>query len=82
MFTCEWYQKVPASGATKSYVNEPRERWVLGPPGQVVLAVSQVMWTKETTDALASGGRVTMPVTTRGRDRQARKRFKALWAGF
>ena len=33
-----------------------REQWILNWPGQVILAASQVHWTKEVTDAIVEGG--------------------------
>ncbi|KAJ3308630.1 Dynein heavy chain 3, axonemal [Boothiomyces sp. JEL0838] len=39
----------------KAYAETPREKWVLEWPGQVVICVSQIYWTKEVTDALAKG---------------------------
>ncbi|KAJ3276290.1 Dynein heavy chain 3, axonemal [Terramyces sp. JEL0728] len=39
----------------KAYTETPREKWVLEWPGQVVICVSQIYWTKEVTEALAQG---------------------------
>jgi dynein heavy chain len=39
----------------KAYTETPRERWVLEWPGQVVICVSQIFWTKEVTDVLNRG---------------------------
>ena len=38
-----------------SYTTKPREEWILDWPGQVVIAGSQVHWTKEVTDAIVAG---------------------------
>jgi dynein heavy chain len=37
-----------------SYLNTTRERWVLEWPGQVVLVVTAVFWTREVSEAVAS----------------------------
>ena len=37
-----------------SYTTKPREEWILDWPGQVVIAGSQVHWTKEVTDAIVA----------------------------
>ena len=37
-----------------SYANTPREQWVLEWPGQVVLVVTAVYWTREVGKAMAS----------------------------
>ncbi|KAI9189908.1 hypothetical protein H9P43_001341 [Blastocladiella emersonii ATCC 22665] len=42
--------------ALKAYTETPRERWVLEWPGQVVICVGQIFWTKEVQDAIANGG--------------------------
>ncbi|KAI9217055.1 dynein heavy chain, N-terminal region 2-domain-containing protein, partial [Blastocladiella britannica] len=42
--------------ALKAYTETPRERWVLEWPGQVVICVGQIFWTKEVQDAITSGG--------------------------
>nr|CCA18047.1 PREDICTED: dynein heavy chain 7 putative [Albugo laibachii Nc14] len=42
--------------ALESYPYKPREEWVLDWPAQVVLAVSQVFWTREVTEALLDRG--------------------------
>ncbi|KAI8893820.1 dynein heavy chain and region D6 of dynein motor-domain-containing protein [Globomyces pollinis-pini] len=39
----------------KAYNETPRDRWVLEWPGQVVICVSQIYWTKEVTEVLAKG---------------------------
>ena len=39
----------------KAYSDTPRDRWVLEWPGQVVICVSQIYWTKEITQILAKG---------------------------
>jgi dynein heavy chain len=43
--------------ALQAYSATPRDAWVLEWPGQVVLCVSQIFWTKEVTDAIKSGKR-------------------------
>jgi dynein heavy chain, axonemal len=43
------------SNSHKSYVESPRERWVLEWPGQVVICVSQIYWTSEVTQILSRG---------------------------
>ncbi|KNE55583.1 hypothetical protein AMAG_01474 [Allomyces macrogynus ATCC 38327] len=42
--------------AYKAYPESPREKWVLEWPGQVVICVGQIFWTREVQDAIASGG--------------------------
>ncbi|KAF5834888.1 hypothetical protein DUNSADRAFT_8192 [Dunaliella salina] len=42
--------------ALEAFNNRPRERWILEWPGQVVIAVGQVYWTKSVTDAMKDGG--------------------------
>jgi len=42
--------------AIEAFTNRPRERWILEWPGQVVIAVGQVYWTKSVTDAMKDGG--------------------------
>ena len=37
-----------------SYASTPREKWVLEWPGQVVLVVTGVYWTREVGEAMAS----------------------------
>jgi dynein heavy chain, axonemal len=44
------------AAAVKDYATKARERWLLEWPGQVVLAVSQVFWTRAVDDALRLGG--------------------------
>jgi dynein heavy chain len=44
------------SNALKAYSESPREKWVLEWPGQVVICVSQIFWTRELTEAIRSGG--------------------------
>nr|KAJ3422605.1 Dynein heavy chain 3, axonemal [Polyrhizophydium stewartii] len=41
--------------ANKAYMDTPREKWVLEWPGQVVICVSQIYWTKEVTEVLQKG---------------------------
>ncbi|KAI9331944.1 dynein heavy chain and region D6 of dynein motor-domain-containing protein [Obelidium mucronatum] len=40
----------------KAYAETPREKWILEWPGQVVICVSQIFWTKEVTEAIRKGG--------------------------
>lgn len=42
--------------AIGDYANSAREDWILAQPGQVVLSVSQLFFTREVTAALAKGG--------------------------
>src|SRR3546814_4907274 len=42
--------------ALEEYTTLPRVQWVLNWPAQVVLAVSQIYWTREVTTALKDGG--------------------------
>ncbi|ORZ39485.1 dynein heavy chain and region D6 of dynein motor-domain-containing protein [Catenaria anguillulae PL171] len=42
--------------ALKAYTETPRERWVLEWPGQVVICVGQIFWTKEVQEAIQAGG--------------------------
>lgn len=43
------------TSAFKAYTEAPRDQWILEWPGQIVLAVSQIFWTKEVTDVLREG---------------------------
>ena len=43
-----------------AYAKEPRTSWVLKWPGQVVLCVTQIYWTKEVNDAIVAGGYVKL----------------------
>lgn len=45
-----------------SYANTPREKWVLEWPGQVVLVVTGVYWTREVGEAMASKEKGTLQV--------------------
>ncbi|KAJ3092439.1 Dynein heavy chain 3, axonemal [Quaeritorhiza haematococci] len=44
------------TNALKAYAEVPREKWVLEWPGQVVICVSQIYWTKEVTEMINRGG--------------------------
>lgn len=44
------------STALKSYAETKRDKWVLEWPGQVVICVSQIYWTKEVTEVIRKGG--------------------------
>ena len=41
--------------AVTAYVEEPRRKWVLEWPGQVVIAASTIYWTQDVTDAIEHG---------------------------
>lgn len=41
--------------AVEAYSKEPREKWVLEWPGQVVIAGSSIFWTAEATEAIEAG---------------------------
>lgn len=43
--------------AYDAYPNNPREKWVLEWPGQVVICVGQIFWTSSVEAAIASGGK-------------------------
>lgn len=43
------------SKAVRVYVKEPRAKWVLEWPGQVVIAASTVHWTTDVTEAIERG---------------------------
>ena len=45
-----------ARDSIADYATKPRTDWILQWPGQLVLNCGQVYWTKEVTDAIASGG--------------------------
>ncbi|OAJ37962.1 hypothetical protein BDEG_21931 [Batrachochytrium dendrobatidis JEL423] len=42
----------------KAYMDTPREKWILEWPGQVVICVSQIYWTKEVTEVLQKNNSV------------------------
>ncbi|KAK3235325.1 hypothetical protein CYMTET_54468 [Cymbomonas tetramitiformis] len=42
--------------AIQAFPNQPRSKWILEWPGQVVIAVSQVFWTKSVNDAIRKEG--------------------------
>ena len=46
-----------------SYASTPREQWVLEWPGQVVLVVTAVYWTREVGKAMASTEKGTLQVS-------------------
>ena len=41
--------------AVASYVQDPRRKWVLEWPGQIIIAASTVYWTTDVTDAIKNG---------------------------
>ncbi len=38
-----------------SYAEDPRKKWVLNWPGQVVIAVGTIYWTRDVTEAIETG---------------------------
>lgn len=48
--------------ALKSYAETKREHWVLEWPGQVVICVSQIFWTREVNEVLKRGGKNLLKV--------------------
>ncbi len=38
-----------------SYAEDPRNKWVLNWPGQVVIAVGTIYWTRDVTEAIETG---------------------------
>ncbi len=43
------------SDAVTAYTQEPRKKWVLDWPGQVIIAASTVYWTADVSDAIEHG---------------------------
>ena len=43
------------SNAVAAYNQDPRKKWVLEWPGQIVIAASTVYWTADVTDAIKKG---------------------------
>eukprot|EP00232_Nephroselmis_pyriformis_P004291 CAMPEP_0182904892 /NCGR_PEP_ID=MMETSP0034_2-20130328/32473_1 /TAXON_ID=156128 /ORGANISM="Nephroselmis pyriformis, Strain CCMP717" /LENGTH=1202 /DNA_ID=CAMNT_0025040141 /DNA_START=21 /DNA_END=3626 /DNA_ORIENTATION=+ len=43
--------------ALASYLETPRQKWILEWPGQVVLCVGQIFWTQQVAEAMADGPR-------------------------
>ena len=41
--------------SVKAYPLTPRDQWVLDWPGQIVIAVSTIFWTKDVTNAIIKG---------------------------
>ncbi len=38
-----------------AYAEDPRNKWVLNWPGQAVIAVGTIYWTREVTEAIETG---------------------------
>ena len=38
-----------------AYAEDPRNQWVLNWPGQAVIAVSTIYWTRDVTEAIETG---------------------------
>ena len=43
------------SNAVTAYDQDPRRKWVLDWPGQIIIAASTVYWTTDVTDAIKNG---------------------------
>ncbi len=43
------------TNAVAAYTQDPRRKWVLEWPGQIVIAASTVYWTADVTDAIKNG---------------------------
>ena len=43
------------SNAVTAYLNDPRRKWVLEWPGQIIIAASTVYWTADVTSAIEQG---------------------------
>ena len=56
-----------------SYANTPREKWVLEWPGQVVLVVTGVYWTREVGEAMASKEKGSLKVSESSQQAKERK---------
>ena len=41
--------------AVKAYADDPRPKWVVEWPGQMVIAVSSIYWTTDVTNAIENG---------------------------
>ena len=65
--------KHETKAALESIQGMTREDWVLGPPGQVVLAISQVMWTRGVENAMRNGGQKALKAHVDFLNNQLRK---------